>query len=315
MTEERLDATVYKRKAGKPQLQGVPRFDTNQPIHLRFHRSGERVHKFSDALGIEAAQFDDPQELLLAALSRLGEVRTISDYLNSWRVYNIDAAISKRSTGGADGELDRYGANMVPFVAGILENPTLKRRLLNDLREVIPYIESVEPDRVLTYQTLRFRESDRLGTGSEFQLPQMSDGTIRLLGLLATLRQTVPPAVLVIEEPENALHSYAIQQVVRVVRQVATSEEFASQVFLTSHSPAVVDEVLSLEGQRETHQRTAGFVTQRKPGAVNIVRAPDAVMRGIAQNLGRPSDFLREGSFGDEPYQLPLLDDAVEATK
>ncbi len=126
---------------------------------------------------------------------------------------------------------------MVPFVAGVLKNPTLKRRLLNDLREVIPYIESVEPDRALTYQTLRFRESDRLGTGSEFQLPQMSDGTIRLLGLLTTLRQTVPPAVLVIEEPDNALHSYAIQQVVRVVRQVATSEEFASQVFLTCTRP------------------------------------------------------------------------------
>lgn len=315
VTEERLEAIVYKRKAGKPQLQGVPRFDPNQPIRLSFQRNGEQVRNYSDALGIEAAQFDDPKELLLAALSRLGEVRTISDYLNSWRVYNIDAAISKRSTGGADSELDRYGANIVPFIAGILKDPGLKRRLLSDLREVVPYIESIEPDRMLTYQTLRFRESDRFGPGGEFQLPEMSDGTIRLLGLLATLRQAVPPAVLVVEEPENALHSYAIQQVLRVVRQVATSNEFASQVFLTSHSPAVVDEVLSLEGQHETHQRTAGFVTQRKPGAPNIVRAPDSVMRGIAQNLGRPSDFLREGSFGDEPYQLPFSDELLEATK
>lgn len=191
----------------------------------------------------------------------------------------------------------------MPFVAAILKDSGLKRRLLDDLREVVPYIESIEPDRVLTYQTLRFCESDRLGSGAEFQLPEMSDGTIRLLGLLATLRQPVPPAVLVIEEPENALHSYAIQHFLRVVRAVATSNEFASQVFLTSHSPAVVDEVLSLEAQRETGQRTAGFVTQRKPGEPSIVRAPDAVMRGIAQNLGRPSDFLREGSFGDEPYQ------------
>jgi predicted ATPase len=302
--EEHLEATVYKRKPGKPARQGVPRFDLNQPITLSFHRTDGRI-VVSDALNTisdEAAQFDDPQELLLAAFSRLGEVRTISDYLNSWRVYNIDAVISKRSTGGSDTELDRLGANTVPFVAGILKDPVLRRRLLDDLREVVPYIESIEPDRVLTYQTLRFRESDRLGTGAEFQLPEMSDGTIRLLGLLATLRQPIPPAVLVIEEPENALHSHAIQYFLRVVRQVATNPEFASQVFLTSHSPVVVDEVLSLEAQDETQKRTAGFVTQRKLGAPSIVSIPSAAMHGITQNLGRPSDFLREGSFGDEPF-------------
>jgi hypothetical protein len=38
------------------------------------------------------------------------------------------------------------------------------------------------------------------------------------------------------------------------------------------------------------------------------------VMRAIAQNLGRPSDFQREGSFGDEPSQLELpLEIAEEA--
>jgi len=84
------------------------------------------------------------------------------------------------------------------------------------------------------------------------------------------------------------------------------AEEFASQVFFTSHSPAVVDEVLSVEAMRETRSQTACFVTQRRPEEPSIVAAPESVMKAIAQNLGRPSDFQREGSFGDEPAQLVL---------
>jgi predicted ATPase len=156
----------------------------------------------------------------------------------------------------------------------------------------------------LTFQTLRFAEQD---TGAEFQLPEMSDGTIRLLGLLAVLRQPVPPAVVVIEEPENAMHAYAINHFLEVARRVAMAESFASQVFLTSHSPAVVDEVLSVEAMRETNSQTACFVTQRRGlQDPTIVQAPKLVMQAIAENLGRPSDFQREGSFGDEPTQLEL---------
>jgi hypothetical protein len=102
------------------------------------------------------------------------------------------------------------------------------------------------------------------------------------------------------------MHAYAIHHFLEVSRRTAMGDQFASQVFLTSHSPAVVDEVLSLEAMRETNSQTACFVTQRRPSAPAIVPAPESVMKAIAQNLGRPSDFQREGSFGDEPAQLEL---------
>ena len=300
---ETLDAVVYKRRPGRPVKRGVPLFDMRQPIRLHYRRRGTAVTKWSDALGPPISEFDDEQELLLASYGRLGELRTLSDHLGSWRVYNIDAAIAKQATGGSDVELERYGANIVPYVARILGNGRIRDRLLSDLQEAVPYIQDVQPDRVLTFQTLRFTEGD---TGAEFQLPEMSDGTIRLLGLLAVLRQPVPPAVVVIEEPENAMHAYAIHHFMDVARRAAMAEQFASQVFFTSHSPAVVDEVLSVEAMRETNSQTGCFVTQRRPRAPSIVSAPDSVMKAIAQNLGRPSDFQREGSFGDEPTQMEL---------
>ncbi len=302
--QESLQATVYKRKPGKPSRAGVPRFDTSQPIALGFHREDTTVKEWNEALGPAIVQFDDPQELILYSYGRLGELRTLTDYLGSWRVYNVDAAMAKRSTGGSDAELDRYGENIAPYLARLLRDQATRERLLGYLREAVPYIQNIQPDRVLTFQTLRFTEQD---TGADFQLADMSDGTIRLLGLLAVLRQPVPPAVVVIEEPENALHAYAIQHLVEVARQASLSSEFASQVFLTSHSPAVVDAVLSPEALRETAAQTACFVTQRKADAPSIVAAPDSVMKAIAENLGRPSDFYREGSFGDQPVQMELL--------
>lgn len=312
---EKLDAVVYKRAPGRPLKPGFPLFDTDQPIELRYQRRGTAISEWSDDLGPSISEFDDEQELVLAAYGRLGEVRTLSDYLSSWRVYNIDAAIVKRrslspqSTGGSDVELERYGANTVPYVARMLGEERIRDQLLSDLQEAVPYIQDIQPGRVLTFQTLRFTEQD---TGAEFQLPEMSDGTIRLLGLLAVLRQPVPPAVVVIEEPENAMHAYAIHHFLTVARRAAMAEQFASQVSLTSHSPAVVDEVLSVEAMRETNSQTACFVTQRRPGHPSIAQAPESVMQAIAQNLGRPSDFQREGSFGDEPVQLELSLEASE---
>lgn len=300
---ETLDAAVYKRTPGRPLKPGFPRFDTDQPIELHYQRKGTTVSGWSDALGPPISEFDDDRELLLAAYGRLGELRTVSDYLSSWRVYNIDATIAKQSTGGTDAELERYGANIVPYVARMLGERRIRDQLLSDLQEAVPYIQDIQPGRVLTFQTLRFTEQD---TGAEFQLPEISDGTIRLLGLLAVLRQPVPPAVVVVEEPENAMHAYAIHHFLSVARRAAMAKQFASQVFLTSHSPAVLDEVLSVEAMRETNSQTACFVTQRRPGSPSIVQAPEPVMRAIAQNLGRPSDFQREGSFGDEPVQLEL---------
>jgi len=307
---ENLDAVVYKRSSGRPARQGLPRFDKNQPIELKYRRQGTEIEWSNETLGVPTAEFDDERELVLAAYGRLGELRTLSDYLSSWRVYNIDAMIAKQSTGGSDLELERYGTNIVPFVARMLNDSSIKTDLINDLREAVPYIDNIQPDRVLTFQTLRFTERD---SRVDFQLPDISDGTIRLLGLLAVLRQPLPPAVVVIEEPENALHAHAIGHFVEVARRAAMENNFASQVFFTSHSPAVVDALLSIEAMRATDDKTTCFVTQRrKGGAATIVQAPKNVMRAIAQNLGRPSDFQREGDFGDEPEQLSLLDGILE---
>lgn len=298
---ESLDAVFYDFSDDE---EIFPRnFDYDKIVDLKYHRSGNNVEGRGEVSGNRIYKVGDEKELLISSFLYSDRLNDINNYIGSWQVYNIDAMNARRSSIGYEGNLRRDGSNTISFVAQMLRDATQRARLLKDLQEVVPYIEDVRPDRLLSLQTLRFLERD---TGTEFQLPEVSDGTIRLLGLLAVLRQRVPPRVIVIEEPENALHAYAIHYILKVARQVAMSDRYPVQIFLTTHSPTVVDEVLSLEAMRETDNQTACFITQRKPGEPSIVPAPEAVMQAIARNLGRPSDFQREGSFGDDPVQPAL---------
>ncbi|MBI3586810.1 MAG: AAA family ATPase [Ignavibacteriales bacterium] len=300
--EEQLDAIVYARSPGKPTPPAKVVFDKNSLINVNFKRKKNKIEDWSDSLGEPPKTLVDDQELMLSAYGKIGNFRTISEYLGAMRSYNIDSMLAKRSSNGSESELDRFGDNLIPFLKRVIEDKTMRERLLRDLRYAVPYIEGIAPERILGYTTLKFSEKD---SKIDLRAKQMSDGTIRLLGLLAVFRQPVPPPFIVIEEPENALHSYAVKMFIRIAKEASRVDKFRTQVFLTSHSPAVVDDVLSAESQNEFNVQ--GFVSKRENGAGTIKPAPEQVIKGIVKNLGRPSDYLREGSFDDSP-QLELSD-------
>jgi predicted ATPase len=65
----------------------------------------------------------------------------------------------------------------------------------------------------------------------------MSDGTLRVLGLLLAVYQTGPYSVVAVEEPEATVNP-AVAEVVVEVLMDASHEK---QVLLTSHSPDILD--------------------------------------------------------------------------
>ena len=301
--EEELDAVLFTRSRGRPTPPAKVVFNEDKLIRLGFRRKRKNLEYWESNFVETPESFGDEQELILSAYGKLGDFRTISEYIGSMKVYNIDSMLAKSASNGNDSELERFGTNLIAFVKRVIENRKMSERLLRDLRYAVPYIKGIAPERVLSHTTLKFSERD---SKLNLRAKQMSDGTIRLLGLLSVLRQPVPPPVVVVEEPENALHSHAVRMFVRVVKEVSTSRKFPIQVFLTTHSPSVLDDVLKIETTREV--ATQGFVAKRKDGAATIEAAPEKVLQGIAENLGRPSDFLLEGSFEDGPQQLEFLD-------
>jgi predicted ATPase len=288
--DEYLKADVYKRGPGRTGLR-------KDKISLEFQRENDKITKWTeDTLGPKPSEIDD-DALLLNYYGKSGNLRTIADYIASIKTYNIDAYAMKRGFEGTEKELARYGENVAVFLKKALEDRDLKNDILEDLREVIPYIKNIKPIKEFMTPTLEFEERD---SELRFYAPSVSDGTIRLLGLIAVLRQSTPPTLLIIEEPENALHRYAIKTLIAVAHELSKKEKFCVQTLFTSHSTIVADEILKTFKPRTIE---AGcFIARRgQDGVSTINKAPADLMEKIADNLGAPSDFLKEGHFDDKP--------------
>jgi len=79
----------------------------------------------------------------------------------------------------------------------------------------------------------------------KFSSQQVSDGFLRILAIATFLYLPNPPTLLALEEPENGVHPQLLREIITLIRSIAYRRKpYPTQVFLTSHSPYVLDEFL-----------------------------------------------------------------------
>lgn len=79
----------------------------------------------------------------------------------------------------------------------------------------------------------------------QFEAMNMSDGTLRLLGLLLAIYQPTAPGVVAIEEPEATVHPALAEAIMRLLLDASHER----QVLITTHSPDILDSGLVAEDQ------------------------------------------------------------------
>lgn len=131
-------------------------------------------------------------------------------------------------------EFESDGSNVVSMYENL--NAREKRALVDELSAIVPGIMSIELARLADRHTLRFKQSTESGI-REFYAKQMSDGTLRALAILLAALQQSRQGLLVIEEPEIAIHLGALRTLVEMLQ--VQSER--SQVVITTHSADIVD--------------------------------------------------------------------------
>ncbi len=168
------------------------------------------------------------------------------------------------------------------------------RQVLAALQRVYPRIEDVRAEKIQPGKmTLFFKER---GIQEELGVASVSDGVLHALALLMMLEGSPRSAgILAIEEPENAIHPWSVQAMVRRVQ-----ESPGRQVLLTTHSETVVNAVKDPGALHvvENDDRLGTVVTP----ALDRERALKTILSESGQNLG---DVWMDGSLGGVPKGEP----------
>ena len=209
---------------------------------------------------VKAAPAAATDRLYLVNASGLSEFRPVYDAFSRMGFYSLNPDSIRDLQDPNPGDvLLRDGSNLTSVLAQL--PPSVKKHVEEYLAVVVPGVHAVDVKGFGPKETLEFRQ-DVAGDKYpwRFLANNMSDGTLRVLGILIALFQgdqdTQKRVPLVgIEEPEIALHPAAAGVLLDGLRDAAHK----TQVIVTSHSPDLlddkdldVDSILAVEAQNGT---------------------------------------------------------------
>ncbi|TAM85648.1 MAG: chromosome segregation protein SMC [Candidimonas sp.] len=262
---------VRRRSSGHPTNFAIRlefRLPDGRPGHFTFevgaHRGGGYEVKAEECViqgigkgpyyRIERGELKDSSEatfpavlsdrLALVAASGVPVFRPVFDALASMGFYNLNPKLMRELQKPQEGRLLKSaGENVASVVAHLERVGDDQMSIITEyLRTVVPMVHGVEHKVIGPMATLEFRQ-EMAGAKHpwRFLAQNMSDGTLRALGILVALFQgnrDYAPTLIGIEEPETALHPAASAALRDALGRAAQK----TQVVVTSHSPELLDD-------------------------------------------------------------------------
>lgn len=171
-------------------------------------------------------------------VSHVRELRLIGRNYNAIRLYRdwhfgrSSPVRNPGSTAAMAESLDEDWSNFIPVLNEIQGVPALKRRLVEQLRDLYDELTDFYVQIAQDNMILWLYEGDRKVPAS-----RLSDGTVRYMCLLAILLNPNPPPLVCIEEPELGLHPDLVVRVADLLKEASTR----MQLVVTTHSDMLLD--------------------------------------------------------------------------
>lgn len=232
--------------------------------------------------------------------------------LGSWRFFYFEPRERMRAATPIK-EVRHVGAmgeELAAFLITLkIRQPRQFQALEKALRMLLPDVDGIETDvNDLGEAEFRLREN-----GVAIPARVLSEGTLRLLGLLALTGAEDTPALVGFEEPENGVHPRRIELIADLLKTGSESGE--TQYIVTTHSPILPDRLpneslfVVQRINRETH--VASFGTwgplRRHLGIRNALddrHEPPPISDVFADALGR----VLGNDLDDRHEPLPISD-------
>lgn len=233
--------------------------------------------------------------LALVAASGLRAFRPVFDALTSMSFYNLNPKLMLELQKPQEGRLLKSSGDNITSVIGHLERSDSNQlaTIQEYLQTVVPMVHGVERRQVGPMETLEFRQ-DMAGSKHpwRFLAQNMSDGTLRALGVLVALFQSnedYSPSLVGIEEPETALHPAASA----ALREALTKASQSTQVIVTSHSPDLLDD--------PAISSDAILAVTSEGGETRIAPLDEASRKAMREHLFSAGELLRLDQLAPDP--------------
>ena len=246
----------------------------------------------------EVAPAAASDRLYLVNASGLPEFRPVYDAFSRMGFYNLNPdKIRNFQAPDPRDVLLRDGSNLTSIFTKL--SPIVKKNIEEYLSAVVPGIHTVDVKKGFgPNETLEFRQDVAGDTRRwRFFANNMSDGTLRALGILVALFQGDHDAqkhvpLVGIEEPEIALHPAAAGVLLDALRDAAHK----TQVITTSHSPDLLE---------DKHLDVDSILAVEAHDGNTVIAPVDEVSRSVVRDkLFTIGELLRKDQLQPDPASV-----------
>ena len=274
---------------------------------------GNGSYKVADGKVVASTILNPPacasDRLYLVTMSGLDVFRPLYDALSGMGFYNLNPEAIRDLQSPDPGELlKRDGSNLASVLSNL--DSDRKKDVEEYLAAITPGVTGVVAQAMGAKLTLDFRQEVR-GAKHPWRFPasNMSDGTLRALGVLVALFQGsggVPGRrhLVGIEEPESALHPAAAE----VLIDSLTDASQLAQVMVTSHSADLLD------NDAIPHSSILAVLSEH--GETRIGPLNEAGRSALRDHLFTAGELLRMDQLPPDPDQsVPRQLDLFESSR
>ena len=156
--------------------------------------------------------------------------------LENARIYDFDPKKPKQAIPIAGvKDLNGDGGNLAIVLQEILRSAENRRRFVNLVSDLLPFVDSVGVD-TLAYNSLLAKLTERRSSGKrDLSVAWASDGTISVLAMVAALFFE-KGELAVFEEPERNMHPQLIGRLVQMMKEASANK----QIILATHNPEML---------------------------------------------------------------------------
>jgi len=173
------------------------------------------------------------------------------------------------------------------------EDPPRYEKICALLSTAVEGIKGASHRSIDQFDTIEFRQDVGLKHSWTFPALNVSDGTLRMLGLLLAVYQLGRASVLGIEEPEATVHPAVTEQILEVLQDASRQR----QILVTTHSPDLLD-------FKDVDEDQVRVVTNPQNATV-IAPLAETSRQAVRAQLFTTGELLRQGELeGDNNAAL-----------